>query len=128
MNYSPRINKLRNLSLNATNRISSERAKLVTLFYKNNSHLQLSTPVMRALCLKHIFTNKTLYFEPGELIVGERGEAPKAVSTYPEVCLHSLDDLKILHNREKVNFMITSEVVEDYKSLIIPYWARTYSS
>ena len=122
MNYSPRINKLRHLSLNATNRISSERAKLVTLFYKNNAHLQLSTPVMRALCLKHIFTNKTLYFEPGELIVGERGEAPKAVSTYPEVCLHSLDDLKILHNREKVNFMITSEVVEDYKSLIIPYW------
>ncbi len=122
MNYSPRIATLRNNSLEAINRISSERARLVTLFYKENAHLQKPTPIMRALCLKYIFTHKSLFFEPGELIIGERGEAPKAVSTYPEVCLHSIEDLKILHNREKVNFMVTAEVVDDYKSLIIPFW------
>lgn len=122
MNYTPRINTLRNNSLKAINRISSERARLVTQFYKENAHLQVPTPIMRALCLKHIFTHKSLYFEPGEFIVGERGEAPKAVSTYPEVCLHSIEDLKILHNREKVNFMVSPEVLDDYKSLVIPFW------
>ncbi|MBW6461327.1 MAG: formate C-acetyltransferase/glycerol dehydratase family glycyl radical enzyme, partial [Bacteroidales bacterium] len=57
-----------------------------------------------------------------ELIVGERGPAPKAVPTYPEVCLHSLEDLEILHQREKVSFKSDEETRRVYQDRIIPYW------
>jgi trans-4-hydroxy-L-proline dehydratase len=56
------------------------------------------------------------------LIVGERGPAPKEVSSYPEISLHSLNDLDILDKREKVSFRVDDEVKELYEKEIIPYW------
>ncbi|MEG1649830.1 MAG: pyruvate formate lyase family protein, partial [Rikenellaceae bacterium] len=42
--------------------------------------------------------------------------------TYPEVCIHSLEDLDILSKREKVWFKSSAEVTQTYKNEIIPYW------
>jgi hypothetical protein len=41
----------------------------------------------------NILRNKSLYIGEGELIVGERGPAPKETPTYPEISLHSMEDL-----------------------------------
>ena len=117
-----RIKKLRDQSLNAINRLSAERALLVTNFYKSGMGSKVSTPVMRALTLNHILVNKFICINEDELIVGERGPAPKATPTYPEINLHSLEDLEILDARKKVSFKIDEETKRIYREVIIPFW------
>lgn len=117
-----RIKKLRENSLNAVNRISAERALLVTGFYKSDLAQQVSVPVRRAMTFRHIMKNKQLCVNEGELIVGERGPAPKATPTYPEVSLHSLQDLDILDTREKVYFKVDKETRNAFRDVIIPFW------
>ncbi|MCF6169494.1 MAG: glycyl radical protein [Bacteroidales bacterium] len=117
-----RIEKLRNQSQQATPRLSAERALLVTEFYKSNLAQQVSIPVKRALAFQHILTNKRICINEGELIVGERGPAPKAVPTYPEINLHSLEDLEILDSRPKVWFKSDEAVRKAYREIVIPFW------
>ncbi len=117
-----RIKQLRTQSLTAINKLSHERAKLVTEFYKQTESQQLSVPVKRALTFKYILENKKICINGGELIVGERGQAPKETSTYPEVSLHSLKDLEILDSRPKVWFRVDEETKDIYEKEIIPFW------
>jgi formate C-acetyltransferase len=117
-----RIIKLRNESLEAINRISAERALLVTEFYKSDEAMKLSVPVRRAKVFEYILKHKHICINDGELIVGERGPAPKATPTYPEVSLHSLQDLDILDAREKVSFKVDQETMEAFRDVIIPFW------
>ena len=56
-----RIKILREKSLKAKNIISSERAELVTAFYKNEKVSELSVPVQRAMAFKYILENKNIY-------------------------------------------------------------------
>ena len=117
-----RISRLRQKSLDAIETVSAERAILVTQFYSSKEAVGLSTPVLRAKNFEYLLNRKELFFDPDELIIGERGPAPKATPTYPEVCLHSMEDLDILDTRPKVSFKVSPEVKEIYKNLIIPFW------
>ncbi len=117
-----RITKLRRQTLEAKPTISAERAKLVTEFYKRPETRGLSTPMQRALAFKHVMETKSIVFNDGELIVGERGPAPKATPTYPEVCIHSLQDLQYLHDRKKTAFASDAETRRVYAEEIIPFW------
>ena len=117
-----RIKKLREQSLNAINRISHERASLITGFYESDIAGQVSIPMQRALAFEYIIEHKHICINDGELIVGERGEAPKATPTYPEICLHSIDDLEILDSRPKVSFKVCEETKKVYADKIIPHW------
>jgi len=118
-----RIKKLRKQTLEAKPTINAERAKLLTEFYKRPETLSLSTPMQHALAFKHIMENKRVVFNDGELIVGERGPAPKATPTYPEVCIHSLRDLQYLNDRKKTAFASDEETRRVYAEEIIPFWA-----
>lgn len=118
----PRIQKLREESLNAINRISAERALLITDFYKNHLAFGETVPVQRARAFNYIMANKEICVNMGELIVGERGPAPKATPTYPEITVHSLKDLDILHTREKVWFRVDEDTRIAYRDIIIPFW------
>jgi len=122
MKLTDRISKLRNQSLNAVETITAERAVLVTEFYKSDSSRELSVPVKRARALEYILRHKEICINEGELIVGERGPAPKATPTYPEISLHSIEDLDILDTREKVFFRVDDEVKRIYRDEIIPFW------
>ena len=117
-----RIKKLRRQTLEAKPTISAERAKLVTEFYKKPETRGLSTPMQRALAFKHIMEKKSIVFNDSELIVGERGPAPKATPTYPEVCIHSLQDLRYLNDRKKTAFASDDEARRVYAEEIIPFW------
>lgn len=119
---SERIKKLREQSLNAVNRISAERALLITEFYKSGIAAAEPVPVQRALSFKYILENKFICINDGELIVGERGPAPKATPTYPEICIHTLQDLQILNDRKKVSFKSDEETRAAYRDIIIPFW------
>ncbi len=117
-----RIEQLRNASLKAVNRLSAERGLLITQFYKELSSAQYSIPVQRALAFEYILQHKSICINDGELIVGERGPAPKATPTYPEINLHSLKDLEILNGRKKVSFKVDEETRKAFEEVIIPYW------
>ena len=121
MSISPRVNRLRQQSLEAVPVISTERAELMTTFYQQN-HGPASAPVMRAQSFKYLMEHKTIVINPGELIVGEKGPAPKATPTYPELCCHSLEDLDILDSREKIPFKVSPAARQVYQEQIIPYW------
>jgi formate C-acetyltransferase len=82
----------------------------------------VSTPVARALAFKHILENKTVCINDGELIVGERGPAPRASPTYPELCCHTLEDLDIANSRERTPFLLSQEARNTYRDEIIPFW------
>ena len=117
-----RIERLRTRSLTAVPRLSKERARLLTAFFKEGSARTRPVPVQRAMAFAYLMEHKTLSIDPDELIVGERGPAPKATPTYPEVCLHSLDDLAIIDGREKVAFRVDDAVRQAYTQEIIPFW------
>jgi len=117
-----RIRKLREQSVKTKPYISSERAELITQFYQSDVPLRESVPVTRALAFKHLMATKTIHLGAGELIVGEKGHAPKATPTYPELCCHSLADLDILDSREKTSFTVSPQVRKVYEETIIPFW------
>ncbi len=117
-----RITKLREQSINAKPYITPERAILITKFYKSDIANKVSAPIRRALAFKYILENKEICINEGELIVGERGPAPKATPTYPEICCHSIKDLEILNSREKIPYKVDEWTFEIYKKEIIPFW------
>jgi formate C-acetyltransferase len=122
MKISDRVRKLRDQSLNAVEKISAERALLITQFYKSDEARELSSPMKRARAFEFLLKNKKLCINEGELIVGERGPAPKETPTYPEISLHSLKDLEILNSRDKVSFRVEDDVKNIYEKEIIPFW------
>ncbi len=118
-----RVARLRQHSIETKPYISAERAELMTAFCQGDVPMRESVPVCRALAFRHLMENKTICINPGELIVGEKGPAPKATPTYPELCCHSLQDLQILNDREKTAFTVSEEVRRVYREKIIPFWS-----
>ena len=117
-----RVARLRTQSITTKPYISSERAELITRFYASGIPERHSVPVTRALAFKYLMENKTIYIGEGELIVGEKGPAPKATPTYPELCCHSLEDLETLNSRPKIPFLVSPQVRHVYEQTIIPFW------
>ena len=116
-----RVERLRTATIEAHPSVSTERAVLLTAFYKENLGKH-STPVLRALAFRHLCEHKTIWIGPDELIVGERGPRPGASPTYPELTCHSLDDLRVLNDREKTSYAVSDEAFKVYEREIIPYW------
>ena len=121
MTMTERISRLRQQSLDAIPTISTERARLMTEFYRQNGEL-VSAPMKRALAFRRLMEHKAVCINADELIVGEKGPAPKATPTYPELCCHSLQDLEILDTRPKIPFRVSPEAQELYAEEIIPFW------
>ena len=116
-----RIQKLRKLSFEAEPSLSIERALIQTEFYKKNFG-KYDIPVMRSLNFLEICKKKTIYLGEGELIVGERGPAPKAVPTFPELTCHSVEDLHVLNTRDMQQYAISQEDIDTYEKEVIPFW------
>ncbi len=117
-----RVEKLRDQSLSTKPCLTPERAILITEFYQSGKIENISIPVARALAFKYILENKKICINEGELIVGERGPEPQAAPTYPEICIHTLEDLEILNSREKISFTVSDDVKKIYQEQIIPFW------
>ena len=117
-----RVAALRRQSLDARPTISTERARLVTAFYREHAGAE-PPPLLRAKVFRHLMERQSIWLGAGELIVGEKGPAPKATPTYPELCCHTLQDLDLLHSREKIPFAVSAEARAEYEKDIIPFWA-----
>ncbi len=116
-----RVQKLRQQSLDAIPSISAERARLLTEFYRQEQGLT-SIPVQRARAFAYLLEHKSICINPGELIVGERGPAPKSTPSYPEICCHTLRDLDTLDSRPKTSYKVDQETRRIYQDEIIPHW------
>ncbi len=116
-----RVSKLRTQSLETQPTITLERAELVTQAYEKYEG-RVSTPMLRALAFQHIMEQKTICINDGELIVGERGGAPKETPTYPELCCHSLEDLEVIHARDTINFDVSDTARDIQSETMIPFW------
>ena len=121
MSMTERVKQLRQHSLEAIETLSSERAELLTDF-EQQEHGLVSPPVHRAMAFKHIMEHKAICINDGELIVGEKGPAPKHAPTFPELCCHSLADLDVLNSREKTSFKVSPETRDLYDQRLIPFW------
>jgi pyruvate formate-lyase/glycerol dehydratase family glycyl radical enzyme len=116
-----RVRKLRQQSLDTVETLSIERAELLTEFHKQDLGL-MSVPVQRAMAFAYLLEHKHIDIYDGELIVGEKGDKPKAAPTYPELCCHTLEDLDILDTRPLTSFKVSAEARKAQEELIIPFW------
>jgi trans-4-hydroxy-L-proline dehydratase len=116
-----RIARLRQRSFEAEPAVSAERARLITRFYRDH-HGKHPVPVMRALAFGVLCDEQTIHLGDDELIVGERGPAPKVVPTFPELTCHTIGDLDVLANRARTRYRVDADVVRTYRDEVIPYW------
>ncbi|SMD13292.1 formate C-acetyltransferase [Desulfocicer vacuolatum DSM 3385] len=116
-----RILKLKEQSKNAEVWIDPERAQIVTRFYSKNAG-KYSIPVLRARSFKNLMEKKELYLGDDELIVGERGRAPKLIPTFPEIASHSVEDLKVLDAQDPIPYHVSPKTMDIYEKEVIPYW------
>jgi formate C-acetyltransferase len=116
-----RVQKLRQQSLDTVETLSIERAELLTEFYKQDLGL-MSVPVQRAMAFAYLMEHKQIDIYEGELIVGEKGDKPKAAPTFPELCCHTLEDLDILDTRPLTSFKVSPEARKAQEEVIIPFW------
>ncbi len=118
-----RIRKLRKQSLETEPHIYMERADLETdayMMYEGS----VSVPELRALSFKHFMEHKTLCINDGELIVGEKGDGPQAAPSFPELCCHTVEDMKIMNARDLIYFRVTEEDLKLQEEKIIPFWEK----
>ena len=118
-----RIQRLRQESVTTTPLLDTERAFYFTEAYKIHEG-STSAPVLRALALKHYLANKTLWLGDDELIVGEKGKSPQAAPTFPDLCCHSIEDMKVINARELIRFSVTEEDLKLQEQVILPYWSK----
>lgn len=116
-----RTKKLREQSVSTQPYISMERAKLMTEGYKKFEG-SVETPILRAKAFKYYIENRSLCINDGELIVGEKGDGPQGAPTYPDQCCHSLEDMRVMNDRDLVSFKVKPEDMKLQEEEIIPFW------
>lgn len=116
-----RIALLRRQSIETAPQLDITRARLVTEAYKLYKGT-VSVPELRAKAFYHYMEHRPLCINPGELIVGEKGDGPQSAPTFPELCCHTLEDLEVLDSREKISFKVSAEAKRIQAQEIIPFW------
>jgi len=123
MAMSGRIQGLKRRSTAAQPALDPERARLLTEFYRGLPDQEEHSPVLvRARAFRYLLAHRSISIPRGEWLVGEKGSGPRAAPTYPELCCHTLQDLKLLDSRKKIRFGVDQETRRLYQEEIIPFW------
>ena len=115
-----RMQAFREETLDQKPYIDAERAVLVTDAYKANQH---QPPVMkRALGLKNILENMSIYIEDKTLIVGNQSTKNCNAPIFPEYTMgFVIDELDKFEKRDGDVFYITEETKQQLRE-IAPFW------
>ncbi len=116
-----RVRMLRARSMTTEPAISMERALIETETYRQYEG-RVSIPELRALTLYRYMDSRTLYLGEGELIVGEKASGPQKAPTFPELCCHTLEDMRIMDARELISFKVPEGALKAQEETVIPYW------
>lgn len=114
---------LRQESVSTKPILDMERALYFTEAYKCYEGT-VSQPVLRALALKHYLSQKTLWLGAKELLVGEKGKSPQAAPTFPDLCCHTLEDMRVINSRALIGFSVTGEDLAAQENIILPFWEQ----
>lgn len=117
-----RIEQLRDESIEATVKISPERASLLTKFYRSDLPKGKSPQVRQAMAFKYMMERVGIPVENGQLIVGIRGSGINEVPTFPEICVHSENDLDTLDTRENMQYKVDTITRDLYENEVLPFW------
>lgn len=115
-----RIENLRETVLNTAPSVCTERAQLITTAYRQNQNQPIV--MKRALALKEILENMSIYILDGELIAGNHSSAVRAAPIFPEYSMDwVIDELDKFEKRPGDKYTITEEnktILRD----IYPFW------
>ena len=115
-----RVERLKNQSINSEPEIFAERAVLVTESYRQTD--SFSSPIRRALALKHILENMTIVINEDEVIVGEKTIQYRGSPLYPELYCMSIEELETIGKREHAPFKVSDQTKIVLAEKVIPYW------
>ncbi|WP_173553260.1 glycyl radical protein [Sharpea azabuensis] len=100
--------------------IDEERAMIVTKVYQENE--DKPRVLLRALMLKAILEEMTIYIEDKTLLVGNQARKNKNAPIFPEYTMEFvIDELDKFEKRDGDVFYITEETKENLRS-IAPFW------
>ncbi|WP_244834973.1 glycyl radical protein [Clostridium sp. BJN0001] len=115
-----RMNELREKLLNAKSNVCVERAILITKSYEENIDKPLA--IRRALSLKNILDNMSIFIEDETLLAGNQASSNRAAPIYPEYAMDwVIDELDKFEKRNGDKFYITEENKKALKD-IAPFW------
>ena len=116
-----RVQALRDRSMGTEPAICMERALIETETYRQYEG-RVSIPELRALNLYRYMEDRSLYLGEGELIVGEKTSGPQKAPTFPELCCHTISDMRIMDARELISFKVSPDAFKQQEEVVIPYW------
>lgn len=100
--------------------IDAERAVLVTEVYKENQNQP--KVMLRALMLKKILENQTIYIEDNTLLAGNQAGKNRNAPVFPEYTMKFIiDELDLFEKRDGDVFYITEETKQQLRE-IAPFW------
>ena len=100
--------------------ICIERAKIVTESYKKTEGMPYV--LRRAIALKDVLEQMTIFIDEEELIVGNHGSRARAALIFPEFGLLSRNELDLMPIRKVDTLQISEEDKEELLQDIYPYW------
>ena len=117
---SPRMQAFREEVLNEKPYIDAERAILCTRAYKEN--LNQPRGMVRALMLKEILENMSIYIEDKTLLAGNQATKNRNAPIFPEYTMKFvLDELDLFEKRDGDVFYITEKTKQQLRE-IAPFW------
>ena len=124
-NNTEKIQFLRKKALDSKPFVCIERAKYFTESYKNNENEDIY--IKKALALRNLLENMTIYIKDEELIIGNNSSGPRGSVVAPEYSanwlLKELDDnLRAPNKRLQDKHYITAEIKRELLKDIIPFW------
>ncbi len=114
-----RLEALKHEVFHVTPELSSERARLITLSYKETR--DLPTIIRRARALEFILENRTIFVRPGELFVGAISKYSRGYEWYPEYSLDIEPELDEVPKRTIDRFLVSEETKRELKEAFA-YW------
>ncbi|CUN83176.1 formate C-acetyltransferase/glycerol dehydratase family glycyl radical enzyme [Eubacterium sp. am_0171] len=115
-----RTEKLNQAMRNVKPEICIERARLITQSYRSTEGMPYI--IRRAIGLKDLLENMTIFIEDEELIVGNHGSKPRCAPLFPEFGGFSKEELDRMPTRKVDTLQITEADKAALLTEIYPYW------
>jgi pyruvate formate-lyase/glycerol dehydratase family glycyl radical enzyme len=115
-----RMKQFREELLNAKPQVCVERALITTQTYQENQDQPLA--IKRALMLKNILEQMTIFIEPESMIAGNQASSNRSAPIFPEYAMKwVINELDQFEHRDGDVFYITEESKQKLRD-IAPYW------
>lgn len=120
LSLSSRVQRLREEALSYQPEVCVERAHLVTQVYRETEEQPIC--LRRALALKKVLEEMSIYILKGELVVGNQASKPRAAPIFPEYAVDwILEELEEIDKRPGDRFLISEQAKKELRE-ILPYW------